>query len=269
MINWCAYCRTWQGEVPPLDSFEMTPGICSSCVQRGVAENFEAIRAITPVADFFRALRAEARSGFSTPGAVVLAQATGLGIQPLELLRGLLRPALDEIGKLWACGEVTVAAEHRFSSMVNSVVTLVLERAREASAAQQWPPEFLLVNAEGNHHTLGLRVVEAFLLSHGRTALTLVPGLPTFEVIALVRALQPKTLGVSVAMPGELECVKEIATALEQLPPERRPILAVGGQAIRAGAQLEHALGVAVSSERRALLAPQRDLDAPALRTAP
>lgn len=260
MISWCAYCQTWQGEIPPLESWEVTHGICKSCIRRGVAQDAAAIGAIRPVADFLQALRAEARLGFSTPGAVVLDRATKLGIRPLELLVGLLQPALDEIGKLWEREELTVAHEHRFSAMVETVVTLVLQRAREASAVSS-QPEFLLVNADGNHHTLGLRVVEAFLLSHGRTVLALVPGLPAAEVIAQVRALQPKTLGVSVAVPRELEVVKEIATALAALPSERRPRFVAGGSAIRAGAQLDPSLGVIVCAELRDLLTHSASAD--------
>lgn len=254
MISWCAFCQTWQGEVPPLESFELTHGICGACLRKGVAEDPQAITAIKPVANFFTALRAEARRGFATPAAAVLDQAAKLGIRPLELLVGMLQPALAEIGKLWTRGEVTVAAEHRFSAMVQAVTTLFLERAREGNPLHTLPPEFLLVNADGNHHALGVRVVEAFLVSHGRAVVALIPGLPATEVMGEVRALRPQILGVSVAAPEELGAVEELAAALAALPPAERPQLVVGGQAIRAGARPRPALGVQTVTELRDLL---------------
>ena len=251
MIDWCAYCQTWQGEIPPFDSWAMSHGICASCFEQGRVDDPTAVGTVMPVATFFRRIRSEARRGFTTPAAAVLEQAEKLKLRPMELLVGLLQPALDEIGQLWERGEVTVAAEHRFSAMVQTVATLVLERARGAITNPVQPLDFMLVNAQGNHHTLGALVVEAFLLTQGRRGFALIPGLPVREVLDQVKSLRPKTLGISVARPGELEMVEQVCAGLV---PEQRPQVVVGGSAIRLGARPDPALGVSVCTDLRALI---------------
>ncbi len=254
MIDWCAYCQTWQGEIPPFDSWAMSHGICASCFEQGRVDDPTAIGTVMPVAIFFRRIRSEARRGFTTAGAAVLEEAETLKIRPLELLVGLLQPALDEIGHLWARGDVTVAAEHRFSAMVQTVATLVLERARKAITNPAQPPEFMLVNADENQHTLGPLVAEAFLLTHGRKGFALIPGLPAPEVLEQVGALHPKTLGISVARLRDLEMVQQVCAGLAGLVPEQRPRVVVGGSAIRLGARPDPALGVTVCTDLRALI---------------
>lgn len=241
--------------MPPHESYDVTHGICEACLGRGVAQDLRGLTEARRVGEFFSRLRAEARKGYSTTSTATLEEADALGVRPLELLVGFLQPGLDEIGRAWERGEVTVATEHRFSEMVEALATTVLHRAREQEKPNAHP-EFLLVNADGNFHTVGLRVVEAFLLSRGRSVQALIPGLPTREVLALVRSLRPRTLGLSLSLPGQLDQVRELATALANLPAELKPQLVVGGSAIRAGLQVDPALGARVCLEVRELLTP-------------
>lgn len=251
MINWCAYCQTYQGEVPPLDSWDISHGLCPQCLARDVPGDLDAMQAIAPVANFFKALRAKALKGFSTPGNVILEEAATLGIRPLELMVGLLQPALEEIGQAWARGQVSAAVEHRFSAMVESVVMATLHRQyAERAVAPSASPEFLVVNADGNFHTLGARVVEAFLLSHGRSVTAFVPGLPAAEVIAQVRSLRPRTLGISVAAPAQLEFVREVCAGLG----DQRPRVVVGGSAVRALSKVDAVPGVQFCTHLQDLL---------------
>lgn len=256
MIEWCAYCQTFQGEKAPFDSWEVTHGMCDECVARNVFHEAGALNAILPVAEFFAGVREEAKRGFSTPARLVLERGAALGIRPLDLLVGVLQPALSEIGRAWERGEVTVAVEHRFSAAVESVVSALLVRAREETRAAG-QPDFLLVNADGNFHTLGVRVVEFFLLSHGRSVTTFIPGLPSPEVIAQVRALRPRVLGVSVSQRGQLGAVRDVAAALADLPPDVRPRLAVGGQLFQSGAAVGEGLPVCTRLVDLLALAPR------------
>lgn len=256
MIQWCAYCQTFQGEVAPLDSYKMTHGVCDACVSKSTPTDEAAVEAIQPLARFYRELRLQARRGFDASGDRFLDEAAALGIRPVDLLVGMLQPALVELGEAWEHGEISVATEHRFTALVESVTSAALARLpKEAGARKAKSPDFLLVGADGNYHTAGLRLVELILLSGGRSTFLVDPGLPSAEIVELARALEPKALGVSLAMPEHAERVREIASALDCFPAEARPRLLVGGHYVKMGMPLDRSLHAEPCPDPRVLVA--------------
>lgn len=253
MIAWCTFCQSYQGETPPIDRWELTHIVCPSCLASGVYEKPAAADAVWPIAEFFGELRTAGRRGLATASDGVLARASALGVRPLDLLIGLLQPALREIGAAWEAGTLPVAHEHRFSRMVEEITAVVLVEARRATPPPE-SPEFLLVGADGNFHTLGPRVVELFLLAHGRSVTALVPGLPAAEVLRLVERLAPRTLGVSVSEASQLGALREVADGVRALPPARRPKLVVGGGFVLRGGALDPGLGVTACAALEDLL---------------
>ncbi len=256
MIRWCSYCQTYQGEVAPYDRFDLTHGICAACAERNAMAGGDPVARIQPIVDFHARLRKEARGGFVTGPHEIFEMGVALGIQPVDLLIGLLQPALYEIGELWARGEVTVAAEHRFSTMVDNLTTLVLDRlSHDRGPRPVEAPDYLLVNADGNYHTLGTRIVQLLLQSCDRTTVVILPGLPSREVLELARSLRPRTLGVSISRPAQIRGLREISAGLAERPEGERPRLVVGGLPIKAGLQLDPALGAEAVPDPRTLIA--------------
>ena len=116
---------------------------------------------------------------------------------------------------------------------------------------QHRAPEVLLVMAEGNFHTIGVRLLELALCLQGAKTHTVIPGLPAREVVALANRVQPRVVAVSVALPPQLESVRELKDLLGALPLEARPRLAVGGQAFRMGLEVPAGWGVQVCRDIR------------------
>ncbi len=237
MIHWCAYCQSYIGESEPFDDFSLTHGVCRKCANSGAAAAPDAGEKLRPLAEFFRKLRAEVRAGITSSADLWAGEAFRLGVKPQDLLMGILQPALYEIGRLWAGGAVTVAAEHRFSAfaeeMVGSVFAHYPELARGRQAAE---PDVLLTCAEGNYHTLGIRFLEAGLLANGLKTYAVLPGLPAAETAALAARLRPVAVGISVAMEGQLGSARELAEMLGRLPERERPLLLLGGLPLKEGA---------------------------------
>lgn len=242
MIRWCAYCQTYLGEFEPLDEYGLSHGICGDCGAQGVIRHPDLVARIRPLAAFFDRVRQSSRAGWERPAAQVLAEAQALGIRPLELLTGIMQPALEEIGSLWRAGQVSVAMEHQFTRMVSTVMELISLQVDEPPAP---PPgrgtEFLLLNAEGNFHTLGVRTVELWLRARGRSALAVEPGLPVHEGVALVRDLRPRVVGISLSMAEQGEGALALAETLQELGASA-PRVVVGGAALR-GKALPAAFG--------------------------
>jgi methanogenic corrinoid protein MtbC1 len=231
MIVWCAYCQTFQGEKEPFDDYELTHTLCAACDAAGGMMNEAAIRSVRPIAEFYNALRKQAATGAELSTPAILEDAQRLGVSPMDLLWGMVQPALHEMGVRWARSEVTIAIEHRFSMNVERIIDSVA-----ATLPQPAPTaalDFLLVNAADNHHTLGLRMLELLLRRRGSSTYLVVPGLPPSEVIALARSLAPKTVGVSIALAEQAASVRETLHGLSGLP--KKPRMIVGGYAVKMG----------------------------------
>ena len=254
MIHWCAYCQRFLGEVAPVEVYDFTHGICERCSAERRIEDHAAIERIAPVRALYLRIAGVVQTGHDEP-ADLLAEGLALGLAPVDLLMGMIQPALYRMGQAWSAGEAAVHHEHALTAACSTLVTLLFERLPHLRALRQAPgPRVLLVNAEGNYHTLGLQVVELLLLSHGVPTLAVVPGLPAREVLALARSTRPVVLGVSVALPTQYGSVREIASLVGGLPDGERPRVVAGGFAVKQGRELPAESGFGVMPNPHDLL---------------
>lgn len=70
---------------------------------------------------------------------------------------------LDEIGRAWARGDITVIQEH----IISERIARATARLSESMTIAQGAPNCLLMSAEGDDHTLGLSLVELCLREAG------------------------------------------------------------------------------------------------------
>ena len=241
MILWCAYCRQFLREEKPFDDYRISHAVCPACEPKVLTFTDSDQSRLEGIIEFFLHLEEVSLSGSRAEVPQILKESQSLGIRPVDLMMGLLQPLLSKIGDLWAAKEITVDTEHRFSALVGDLLAHVRNSSkREAGPAA---PELILVNAEGNYHTLGLQMAEVYLAAQGIPTLTVIPGLPTNEILQLVRLHKPKAIGFSVALPNQMEQVWTVARHFKQARHAPRHIL-VGGPAVRLGLGLEPTLGI-------------------------
>jgi methanogenic corrinoid protein MtbC1 len=171
----------------------------------------------------------KACGGIRMEANVLLEKAFGLGIRPLDLLMGMIQPLLYEIGNRYARGEITVTQEHLFSQFVDELIWRIRFRMQGGKVADPEKPEVLLVCANGNYHSLGIRFIELALIQEGISTSCLYPSLPAAEVVRLVESIRPKIIGVSIGDKNQLETVLTLASQLGKLPEQVRPLLIIGG----------------------------------------
>jgi methanogenic corrinoid protein MtbC1 len=237
MIRWCAYCQRYQGEVDPFDEYSLTHTICEACEARAAylrkePPSLESIR-------HFLGRMARIGTGPGPTAAELVAQGAALGLDPDDLLLGVVQPVLHRIGERWARAEATIAEEHRVTALCAAVIERIAEadpKVVELRQAQR--PDVLLVVAEGNQHTLGIQILEALLIRSRISTFTLYPGLPADETVQLARSLAPRVVAISAALPEQLEPALRVAERLADSPAEERPLVAVGGFALRADPSL-------------------------------
>jgi methanogenic corrinoid protein MtbC1 len=251
MIRWCAYCQRYQGEAEPFDHYAITHTICGRCVTDGAYEA-DAIARIEPIRAFFERVP---RSG-TEPGltaAALVDEGAALGIDPVDLLLGIVQPVLHRIGHRWARSEATVAEEHRVTMLCGGVIQRIVEGAGNQALRNSRTPDVLLTVVDGNQHTLGVQILEVMLLRSGVSTFAVYPGLPPAEIVALARTLRPRVVAISAALPQQIQPALEAA---ERLAGERAggPPVVVGGLALRGGMELPRGAPLLARPDVRTLL---------------
>lgn len=198
MLKWCTYCQHYMGEKQPYDSFELTHGICDPCLSQGRHKDSLHIRALQPIAAFHQDLRDKAVAGVDISIPDVIAASKRLGISSLDMTIGILQPILNEMGRLFLAGKVTVAKEHAFTQKVEGMMRDLFAMTPAMKNSQGQQPVVILSCVDGNYHWLGLRLLELSLLEEGIPVRAFIPSLPRDEVIQLAVDLRPLVLGLSV-----------------------------------------------------------------------
>jgi len=213
-----------------LDNYEVIFGLCPGCQAIHGLGDPDALIRLRPISDLLGNFRVAAWRGDIAELERLFEEGLNLLVEPTDLLLGALQPLLYDIGNAWARGGVTMATEHRFTSFVETVLERLWLRLHLPKLSGRL--DVLLVAAEGNYHTIGLRMVELLLRLNGFSCQAYYPGLPKQEVLALVDKHQPQYLGASLFERGQLHWAQELA---RELPRHRATTLLLGGWAVRAG----------------------------------
>ena len=231
MIRWCAYCQRYQNEVDPFDDYSITHTICKQCTAR------RAYLAVQPtslgdIRDFF--VRVSGIHACPRPTAeAIVSEGAALGLDPVDLLLGIVQPLLRQIGDRWARGEATTSDERRVSALCTSVIRLIVESDTEAAALRRaQPSDVMLALAEGNAHLLGVKLLEVFLLKNGVSTFIMGPGATSADIVKPARGLRPRIVAISAAVPEHISSAQCVAESLADGPPDERPLVVVGGLAI-------------------------------------
>jgi methanogenic corrinoid protein MtbC1 len=237
MIRWCAYCQRYQGEVAPFENYSVTHTLCESCEASG-AYLHEQPRTLERIQSFFTRV-GRGGTGPGVTATEVVQEGAALGLDPIDLLLGIVQPVLRQIGARWERAEATIAEEHRISALCAGVTLMLLESdPRLAELRHRRPPQVLLVAAEGNQHTIGLQILEVLLLRNHVSTVTAYPGLPDDEVVEITRSLRPRVLAISAAVPQQMGSAIAVAHRIGDWPPSERPRVVVGGMGLRCGEPL-------------------------------
>ena len=253
MIRWCAFCQRYLGETAPHDRYDVTHGVCERCAAAGAGGDADAARRLASLRAYFQKV-ARCHNAPSFPPGRLLEEGRALGIDPFDLLIGVLQPALYRMGRLWASSAASVSEEHRLTAVCADVIALVRDEQLRANPLRtEAHPRFLLANVEGNTHTLGVQIVELFLLSRGIAAQAHYPGLPASEIRALAASLQPRIVGLSCATTDQLATLPGIAQELAGLLTP--PTGVAGGFAVLAGPGFPTGVGLQIAPQLESLLA--------------
>lgn len=239
MLKWCAHCQQFIGETPPHADLGITHGLCRKCAgeQPDLLSGDEYAHAVV-LRDIFQSLfSAGRRNDFNAAGPLV-DNAIAAHCRPVDILVGMIAPMLYEIGSAWEHGTLTVEGEHEFTAYAERVIDLIEARMRKAWSQPVRPGGdgcYFLMNAPGNIHVVGIRILGLWLQNQGwRTR--------HVDEVTLLDALsepatkgEPKTLLVSIALPEQYDAVTTLVERVQALPAPHRPNIVLGGYAVKTG----------------------------------
>ena len=234
MFLWCSQCQRYLDEIKPYNNYDLVFQLCQSCQEQGALDDPDALIRMRPLVAFHRKLREMAFKGTPADCAALLEDAVRTGARPIDVILGLVQPCLHEIGRAWERCEINAAVEHRFTMIVEGLLERLAPIYADRSASGEKPVEVLLTVADGNYHSLGIRMIDYLLRANGISSHAYYPGLPRAEIVWLVDKHRPRILGISLATLDQIQWVTDLASDLrDKLAPERRPRIALGGWIVR------------------------------------
>lgn len=125
----------------------------------------------------------EAIEAFDVVGAERMLSRWALGLQPRELVTGLVGSVLEEIGQRWQAGTLRVSQEHAASALLRNLLgTLMRMYVQDGNA-----PMAVAVTLPGERHEFGALMAALLAATHGWRVLYLGPDLPIGEILHAAR----------------------------------------------------------------------------------
>jgi methanogenic corrinoid protein MtbC1 len=120
------------------------------------------------------------------------------------------------------------------SRFCEKVYALVEEKIRAATPPNSHinSPRVLLLNAYGNTHSLGIRILALWLNSEGFDARSFYPTPYSKDLADIIGTISPKAVLISMSISAQRQGVLRIINTINSVP-DLKPIIVIGGYAIK------------------------------------
>lgn len=161
----------------------------------------------------------------------------GLHAHPLPVfLCEVVSPLLEAVGLGWAEGRLGIEHEHFLTELLEDL----LRDLRRELQPREGAPCVMLATLPGEQHRLGLLMAALVYGARGDRVEVLGPDLPLASMVAAARALQARTVGISISLQGGGELTRRLLQDLRERLPEDTALV-IGGQG---AARLRRVAGV-------------------------
>lgn len=144
-------------------------------------------------------------------GTAITIDAVDAGARVEEVVAELLAPGQEEVGRLWYCGDWSVAQEHAATAVADAALAAVSMRlpASEGAAA----PSVVVACAPGEWHSLPARMGAAALIERGFRVLFLGAAVPSDHLQGFIELHRPLALALSCTHPLNLPGARDSVAA--------------------------------------------------------
>lgn len=135
---------------------------------------------------------------------------TATNRQQEQFYLSVIQPTMYRIGHLWENGEISVAQEHLCASMVGRIMAVIYD----PPAKHARTPKAVVTCAWNEFHELGAWIVADMLAMNGWDVSYLGANTPNNELLDMLSKVRPQLLAISVAMPYNLDRVKDLMDSI-------------------------------------------------------
>jgi methanogenic corrinoid protein MtbC1 len=169
----------------------------------------------------------------------LLLQAAATGHRASELYVDVITPALEEVGRMWMTGEVSIADEHFITAAARETIAEL-----RANYTRQSPhgKSVLAAGVAGNQHDVGLQMVADLFEIAGWRAINLGANVPVGEIVDAAASFSVDVVVLSAALTRHLPTVRKTILAVRERCGSDVRIL-VGGGAFQAAPELGEQFG--------------------------
>lgn len=147
----------------------------------------------------------------------------------------LVQPALYEIGNLWQKNRISVSQEHMATAISQNALASAY---MQASFAPPIGKTAMFACVEGNHHSLGSRMLSDAFETTGWKVFYLGANLPTRDLVREVDTKHPELLALSVSLPSHIDTARLTIESLHAEMGNNCPEIWVGGLATLSNQQI-------------------------------
>ncbi len=155
----------------------------------------------------------------------------------------IITPVMQEIGKLWKAGEISITVEHLASNIMTEIVDRMNSEIRRKGVRRKTA---VVCVPQGEQHSLALKVLDGLLTKRGLKSWNISASAPTESVIGFLESKNPNYVFISLTIPQYMPSMNRLAHAVRKSLPRAR--IFVGGQGVRDNAAKTLPDGTRISS---------------------
>ncbi|MBX3364879.1 MAG: cobalamin-dependent protein [Phycisphaeraceae bacterium] len=163
------------------------------------------------------------------------------GVSPADLYLRVLTPAQEEVGRMWAVGDLHVGEEHVISNVTSQVLARL--SALISRQGRRTGRRVLASAVQGNTHEIGIRIVADFFEMAGWTCVYLGADTPIDDLVRSAQDFQVDLVALSVGMAPQIEACRESIAHLRHTPDTSTLPVIVGGRPFASSGDLWKKIG--------------------------
>ena len=144
-----------------------------------------------------------------------------------DLYEEVFKATLYEVGRLWETNQITVASEHMATAITEGILNELFE---QIIPKKKFNKKVVAVCVENEQHQVGIKMVADVFEMKGWESFFLGAGIPTTELVRVIRETKPDILAVSLSVYFNFANLLKMLKLFRSEFPDLQII--IGGQAL-------------------------------------
>lgn len=155
------------------------------------------------------------------------------------LIEKLYIPILNQVGRLWASGEASIAQEHLVSNVIDRWLAMTSAHPKSNSKSHS----VLFMVPSGESHILVLKMIREYFRTFGWKTYFIGNSVPVSSLSGFIESLDIDLVVLSISINSHLNSAEHLIHALKGLSITKVPEILIGGKGISDSKQAIEFLG--------------------------